>query len=95
MLKVCMYRYFIKNRIKKYINVLNDFVQSYNEILYVFLNSIVFRNVIKLNEVDVWVYQYLKLLKIKSVKYKFFYLKVNDMVRISYENIVFKRVYNE
>lgn len=94
-LKARMYRYFTKNRTKKYINVLNDLVQSYNETPHVSLNSIAPRNVTKSNEADVWAYQYLKPSKTKSAKHKPFHLKVNDMVRISHENTVFKRAYNE
>lgn len=53
------------------------------------------RHVAKANEADVWAYQYLKPAKIKRFKRTPFQLKVDDMVRISHENAVFKRAYNE
>ena len=53
------------------------------------------KDVNKRNEADVWAYQYLKPVKTKGVKLAPYKLKVNDMVRVSHENTVFKRAYNE
>lgn len=90
-----MYRYFTKNRTKRYVDVLQDLVQSYNETPHRSLDNVSPNLVTKVNEADVWAYQYLKRAKTKSAKRKPFHLKLNDMVRISHENTVFKRVYNE
>lgn len=59
------------------------------------LGNIATKDVVKLNEADKWAYQYLKHVKTKSVKRIPFQLKVNDMVRVSYEKAVFKRANNE
>lgn len=94
-LKSRIYRYFTKNRTKRYVDVLNEFVQSYNKTPHTSLGFTSPRDVTKANEADVWAYQYLKPVKIKSFKRTPFQLKADDMVRISHENAVFKRAYNE
>jgi hypothetical protein len=94
-LKSRIYRYFTKNRTKRYIDVLNDFVQSYNNTPHTSLGNVTPKDVTKANEADVWAFQYLKPVKTKSFKRIPFQLKVNDMVRISHENAIFKRAYNE
>jgi hypothetical protein len=94
-LKSRLYRYFTKNRTKRYKDVLPDVVQSYNETPHRSLGNISPKDVNKRNEVDVWAYQYLKSVKTKGVKLAPYKLKVNDMVRVSHENTVFKRAYNE
>lgn len=70
-------------------------MQSYNETPHKSLGNVAPKHVTKVNEADVWAYQYLKPAKTKGAKRKPFHLKVNDMVRISHENTVFKRAYNE
>lgn len=94
-MKSRIYRYFTKNRTKRYVDVLQDLVESYNETPHTSLNNTAPQNVTKANEADIWAYLYLKPVKTKSVKLVPFHLKVNDMVRVSHENTTFKRPYNE
>lgn len=68
-------------------------MQSYNETPHKSLGNVAPKQVTKVNEADVWAYQYLKPAKTKGAKRKPFHLKVNDMVRISHEHTVFKRAY--
>lgn len=86
--------YFTKNRAKRYVDVLQDLVESYNETPHTSLNNTAPQNVTKANEADIWAYQYLIPVK-KSVKLVPCHLKVNDMVRVSHENTAFKRAHNE
>jgi hypothetical protein len=94
-LKSRIYRYFTKNRTKRYIDVLLDIVQSYNETPHTSLGNVSPKDVNKRNEADVWAYQYLKPVKTQGAKVAPYKLKVNDMVRVSHENTVFKSAYNE
>ena len=64
-MKSRMYRYFTKNRTKRYKDVLNDLVESYNKTLHSSLGNISTKDVTKRNEADVWAYQYLKPIKAK------------------------------
>ena len=78
-LKSRIYRYFTKNRSKRYVDVLQDLVQSYNETPHKSLGNVAPKHVTKVNEADVWAYQYLKPAKTKGAKRKPFHLKVNDI----------------
>ena len=57
-LKSRIYRYFTKNRTKRYIDVLPDIVQSYNETPHTSLGNISPKDVNKRNEANAWAYQY-------------------------------------
>ena len=93
-IKNMMYRYFTKLRTHKYIDVLQDIVNSYNATPHKSLNNIAPKDVNKTNEADIWAYMYLKPkpIKMKARKYRF---KINDMVRLSRVNMIFDRSYDE
>jgi len=94
-----MYRYFTKQRTHRFVDVLQDIVDSYNVTPHRSLNNIAPKDVNKDNEADTWAFMYLKPTKIKlkmqnraARKYRF---KVCDMVRISRINMIFDRCYDE
>lgn len=93
-IKNMMYRYFTKNRSHRYIDILQDMVNSYNATPHRSLNNMAPNAVNKNNEADIWAYMYLKPNKTKKnvTRYQF---KKDDLVRISHKNMVFDRSYDE
>ena len=98
-IKNMMYRYFTKQRTHRFVDVLQDIVDSYNVTPHRSLNNIAPKDVNKDNEADIWAFMYLKPKKIKlkmknraARKYRF---KVGDMVRMSRINMIFDRSYDE
>ncbi|XP_071129909.1 uncharacterized protein [Mytilus edulis] len=88
-----MYRIFTKNRNHRYVDILEDIVKNYNKTPHKSLNNIAPQDVNKNNETDLWAYMYLKPRKTTGVTpYKF---KINDMMRITHGNMIFKRSYDE
>jgi len=88
-----IYRFFTKNRTSRYIDRLDDMVQTYNKTPHKSLNNIAPQNVNKENEANLWAHMFLKPSKVKGVRpYQF---KLKDMVRISHTNMIFKRSYDE
>jgi hypothetical protein len=94
-----MYRYFTKQRTHRFVDVLQDIVDSYYVTPHRSLNNIAPKDVNKDKEADIWVFMYLKPKKIKmkmknraARKYRF---KVGDMVRISRINMIIDRSYDE
>jgi hypothetical protein len=55
-----MYRYFIKNRTHRYIDVLGDIVKSYHSTQHKSLINVAPKDVSKNNEADTWAHMYLK-----------------------------------
>ena len=95
--KSIMYRYFTKQRTHRYIDVLQDMVDTYNGTPHRSLDFVAPKNVSKANESDIWAFMYLKrnpssMKKKTARKYHF---KVGDLVRISRINMIFDRSYDE
>ncbi|CAC5381013.1 unnamed protein product [Mytilus coruscus] len=88
-----MYRYFTKQRSHRYINVLQDFVKTYNSTPHRSLNNIAPKDVNKENEADIWAFMYLKPKKPKQPQK--FQFKVGDTVRLTKISNVFDRSYDE
>ena len=98
-LKSRMWRYFTKFQTRKYIDILQQFVTSYNKTYH---RSIKHRpiDVNKDNEVEVWINLYEKKLSSKNLsnqkkkkKKKKALLNIGDSVRISIERGVFRKGY--
>lgn len=82
-----------KNRTSRYIDRLDDMVQTYNKTPHKSLDNIAPQSVNKGNEANLWAHMFLKPSKVKGVRpYQF---KLKDMVRISHTNMIFKRSYDE
>ncbi|KAK3092447.1 hypothetical protein FSP39_002935 [Pinctada imbricata] len=94
-LKNMIYRYFTKSKTNQYINNLQTLVDSYNSTPHRSLGNIAPKDVNKTNQADIWAHQYLEPLKYKKVKQTSFFFKVGDLVRISHNNVTFKRSFNE
>ncbi|CAG2222409.1 unnamed protein product [Mytilus edulis] len=92
-IKNMMYRYFTKQRSHRYINVLQDFVKTYNSTPHRSLNNIAPKDVNKENEADIWAFMYLKPKKPKQPQK--FQFKVGDTVRLTKISNVFDRSYDE
>ena len=92
-IKTMLYRYFIKHRTRKYVNILQKLVQTYNETPHRSLNNIAPKNVNSKNEADVWAKMYLK--PSKGKKKILFHFNIGDFVRISHTNAQFQRSYYE
>lgn len=93
--KNMLYRYMSKYKTKHYLNVLQDLVNQYNETPHSSLGNIAPRDVNVKNQADVWAYQYLNPLVYKKEHTTPYRFKVGDWVRISNNNSVFKRSFNE
>jgi hypothetical protein len=70
-----LYRYFQKNRSRRYVDILQDIVANYNATPHRSLNGLAPKDVTKDNEANVWATLYLKRAKttgkrIKSIKKK-------------------------
>lgn len=89
-----MYRYFTRKRSHRYIDVLQDIVNSYNSTPHRSLNGIAPKDVTKENESDIWAYMFLKPKKTRK-RITPFTFKIGDLVRLSHENKPFDRSYNE
>lgn len=92
-IKGMIFKYFQKKRTYRYIDVLDDIVKSYNLTPHKSLNYLAPKNVTRQIEADLWAHMYLKPSKIKGVRP--FHFKRNDLVRVSYTNMIFKRSYDE
>ena len=91
-----MYRYFAKNRTHRYVDLLQDIVESYNATPHRSLNNVAPKDVTKANEADIWAYMYLKPRRFKTKKNVApYHFKKGDLVRISHKNMVFDRSYDE
>lgn len=93
-LKNMIFRYFTKQRNHRYVHILQDLVKSYNATPHRSLNHTAPKDVNRENEADIWAYIYLKPRKQKKsiTAYKF---KKGDFVRISHNNMLFDRSYDE
>lgn len=91
-IKSMMYRYFTKYRTYKYIDVLQNFVKTYNASPHMSLNGIAPEDVNSSNETQIWSSLYLRKRKNYSKK---FILNVGDLVRISHQKRPFMRGYDE
>lgn len=98
-IKNMMYRYFTKQRTHRFVDVLQDIVNSYNATPHRSLNNIAPKDVNEENEAGIWAFMYLKPKKMKlkmkqnlPPKYNF---KIGDIVRISRINMIFDRSYDE
>ncbi|KAK3107337.1 hypothetical protein FSP39_012206 [Pinctada imbricata] len=104
-IKQRLWRYFIKNRTHRYIDVIQAVVNGYNATPHRSLKNIAPKDVNQSNEPDIWAALYLKPTKETSVikidkkqirlyKKKFEY-KIGDMVRVSYKKLPFSKGYNQ
>lgn len=91
-IKSMLYRYFTKYRTYKYIDVLQNFVKTYNASPHMSLNGIAPEDVNSLNETQIWSSLYLRKRKNYSKKFN---LNVGDLVRISHQKRPFMRGYDE
>jgi len=94
-----MFRYFAKYRTYKYINVLQDFVTSYNATPHSSINDVPPRDVNIDNQADIFGFMYLrnknrtlKTRRNRKPQYKF---KLGSLVRISYTKQPFQRAYHQ
>ena len=94
-IKNLIYRHIEKQRSKRYIDNLQDLVVSYNATPHRSLGNIAPKDVNKTNQDDIWAYQYLNPLEYKKTRQVPYRFNIGDFVRISYNNITFKRSYNE
>ena len=97
-----LFRYFIKNRTHRFIDKLQDFVNSYNSTPHSSLAYTAPKDVNDNNQSDLWAYMYLKKQKLsknslkepKKTKRHFIFRK-GDMVRISHLSRVFQKSYEQ
>ena len=81
-------------RTYRYIDELQNVVESYNATPHRGLNGLSPNDVNKNNEADVWAQMYLKKTDRKKTKPKFEF-KIGDLVRISFTKQPFQRAYQE
>jgi transposase InsO family protein len=101
-LTLVLFRYFIKNRTHRFIDKLQDFVNSSNSTPHSSLAYTAPKDVNDNNQSDLWVYMYLKKQKLsknslkepKKTKRHFIFRK-GDMVRISHLSRVFQKSYEQ
>ena len=98
-----LWRYFLKKRTHRYIDVLQDLVKGYNSTPHRSLNDIAPQDVDRKNSADIWAHLYLKPSKEKNISHsssirlykQHFQFKIGDMVRVSYKKLPFTRGYNQ
>ncbi|KAK3107432.1 hypothetical protein FSP39_014484 [Pinctada imbricata] len=89
-----LYRFFTRKRTYRYINHLQEFVNTYNKTGHRSLGYMSPSQINKKNEGKLWSFLYLQKSKSRSkaMKYKF---KIGDFVRISHAKKPFMRAYDE
>jgi hypothetical protein len=92
--KAVMYRYFTHNNTYRYIDKLQDFVNSYNHRVHRTIGQSP-ASVTKDNEKQVWFKQYAEPLLVKPGKQHKAKFKVGDLVRITHIKSAFARDYNQ
>ncbi|XP_033759131.1 uncharacterized protein LOC117341390 [Pecten maximus] len=95
-----MYRYFTKFRTYKYIDKLQDFVNSYNATPHSSLNGLAPKDLDDDNKVDVFAHQYLKTPTNHTPKKRkkarpVFRFKIGSLVRVSHNKELFRRAYQQ
>ena len=93
-LKNKLFKYMYHNQTHRYLDVINDIVNSYNNTTHASINMKP-KDVNKQNELNLWARQYLKQGKKKKLRKPFYQYNIGDYVRISRFVNIFTRDYDQ